>query len=253
MKLRHGIVAATIAAGTTGAVALPAGATGWHDGDGRRGEVAGQGWERHDGGRSGRHGDQRDHGGKGERRWDDRGDRRWDRGHDWGDKGDEVDNGGEQAPEALSTEDAAFLQSAGSIALNEVLQGATVLERSQDPAVLELANDVVRDHWKQLLKQVRIHEAYGIPFPTLTPEQVAAIGALQATPDDQLDATFVANQVAGHESALELFRTAAEGSDSRLVQWFAAKQVPKLERHLAEAQAIQATVTPPAPEPAPAV
>ncbi|WP_313430611.1 DUF4142 domain-containing protein, partial [Pseudomonas sp.] len=59
--------------------------------------------------------------------------------------------------------------------------------------------------------------------------------------DESFDKCYVNNQVDAHEKAVELFKKEAASSDKPELKAFASETLPKLEHHLEQAKALQAT------------
>ncbi len=173
--------------------------------------------------------------------------------------GDGGDAAARTTPASLdppSEADREFLITAARVGLAEILQGVVASQRGTDEGVRQYGNQMINDHFGQILQQLPIHLIYGVPVPATTPEQDAQLAALITEPATTFDQTYLTAQVAAHTQAIELFRSAAEGADNVFVAAFAAQQLPVLEMHLMHAQELLDSTQPepapvPVPEPAP--
>jgi putative membrane protein len=145
-----------------------------------------------------------------------------------------------------------YLAQAASIDMFEVQSGQLAFQASQNPAVVNFANMIVRDHTTSTQMLMAAAQSAGIapPPPVMLPEQQAMLDQLRAAGTGyNFDSVFKQEQIIAHESALALHHGYAQGGDVPALRATAGQIVPVVQSHLAHAQALM--VTPPPPHPAP--
>ena len=124
--------------------------------------------------------------------------------------------------------------------LYEIQSAEIALERSQSPAVRELAEMIRTDHTQasERLKQLAPQEAPQAEIPTTLDERrQGLIDNLRSASAADFDRTYLSQQVAAHEEALTLHRGFADSGDAPALAEHARTVVPKIEMHLRMAQA----------------
>jgi putative membrane protein len=140
---------------------------------------------------------------------------------------------------AATAEDVAFLNAAWQINLLEVFAGSIAEREASNPLVAELGDRVVHDHFVLLLKQARVMQQAGVPFPAgLDAGAQAKLADLRAAGD--LDTAFLEMQVGGHMMAIAVFQNEASSTGSWAVKRFAKDSLRTLNEHLWMAQLVSA-------------
>jgi hypothetical protein len=79
---------------------------------------------------------------------------------------------------APSAQDVAFLNAAWQIGLVEVFAGSMAEREAANPLVAELGDRAVHDPFVHLLKQAKVMQKAGIPYPAMDPVAQAKLSAL---------------------------------------------------------------------------
>jgi len=142
------------------------------------------------------------------------------------------------AATATSTE--AFAPMAASANLLEIETSRLALERSRDPQIRRLANEMIRDHTRASRRMDSVARAAGVqpPPPTLSARHQAIVDRLAATPGSDFDAAYLTVQADAHAEAVTLFRSYASNGDNPRLVAFARETLPTLERHAAHVQRV---------------
>ena len=141
---------------------------------------------------------------------------------------------------APSTPD--FVQTAATSDMYEVEAGKIASEKGQSPAVKQFGQMMVEAHTKttEALKGIIAAEKISVQLPTaLDAKHQGLIDALnKATPAD-FDKTYIEQQEEAHDDAEDLFEDYSEGGDNAALKSFAAKVLPVIKQHKAEAERIE--------------
>ena len=130
---------------------------------------------------------------------------------------------------------AEYVKTAGASDLYERQSSQIVLQSTQDPKIRSFAQQMLVDHAKSTadVKAAAAKSRVAAPPPALTPVQQELIAELQAESGPARDATYLAQQKASHNQALDVQKAyAAEGSAPAL-KMAAAKIVPVVQDHVA--------------------
>jgi len=133
----------------------------------------------------------------------------------------------------LSKEDHDFLSKAAEINLAEIESGKAA-ERSTDPQVKKLAEQVVRGHQTAQKQLEKLAAAKGVALPT-EPGKVARqqIDSLLKKSGHEFDKQFLLNQVKGHQEAILYFEKEAKRTSDPDIKSWAEHMIPGLKEHLA--------------------
>jgi putative membrane protein len=145
-----------------------------------------------------------------------------------------------------------YLAQAGSSDQFEIQSGQLALQASQNPAVQNFANMIIRDHTNSthMLLSAAASARITPPPAAILPAQQAMLDQLRsAGTGSNFDVAFKQVQIKAHQSALALHQGYAQGGDVAALRATAAQIVPVVQGHLAQAQAL--VVTPPPPPPPP--
>lgn len=145
-----------------------------------------------------------------------------------------------------------YLAQAASSDQFEVQSGQLALQASQNPAVQQFANMIIRDHTNstQMLMSAASAAHVPPPPPGLLPAQQAMLDQLRAAGSGYaFDRTFQQVQIQAHQQALALHQNYAANGDVPALRATAGQIVPVVQNHLVMAQALQVAPPPPPPPP----
>ena len=147
-----------------------------------------------------------------------------------------------------------YLAQAGSSDMFEIQSGQLALQASQNPAVQNFANMIIRDHTNSTqMLMAAAQSAHVTPPPAfMLPEQQAMLDQLRAAGTGyNFDSVFKQEQILAHQSALALHQGYAQGGDVPALRATAGQIVPVVQGHLVQAEALMVSQPPPPPPPAP--
>jgi putative membrane protein len=138
----------------------------------------------------------------------------------------------------LSAADKAFLTTAAKANMTEAHEGQMAAEQASRTDVKNFGVTLVQDHTQAYkdLQQVATTVGFDIPNGINTAKD-AQIVQLVRLKGEQFDKRFCADQLAGHRSAIALFKREAAHGENADVKAYAARTVPVLEKHLQMAEA----------------
>jgi putative membrane protein len=144
-----------------------------------------------------------------------------------------------------------YMMRAGSSDQFEIQSSQLALQMSRNPAVRAYAQRMIDHHNRTSAELMAIAQQNGLqpPPPQLLPPQQAALDRVRSAGPMQFDAVYKREQIAGHQEALMLHRGYRDGGDLPPFRDFAARTVPLIEGHLAEAQRLPDYAPPPPPPP----
>lgn len=144
---------------------------------------------------------------------------------------------------ALDEKDRDLVTEAGQMGKAEVAAGRIAMRRSEDPVILEFAETVVTEHGQQYARLLGIAERGIVSLDALDATHEHMLGQLREAPATDFDRIYIRTMVRGHmDSVARLQRMAQEGQDPE-VRGYAKQTLGVVERHLAEAKRIDATMT----------
>jgi len=142
----------------------------------------------------------------------------------------------ERTPPAPSV----FVKKAALDGMTEVEAGKVALAKSQDPAIRNFAERMVKDHGKANTELESLAAKKGLGAPKqLDPEHKEMLSALQSKSGKDFDQAYAEHMNMDHSKAIALFESAAGSSDPDLAQ-FAKKTLPTLKEHKELAQKLPA-------------
>lgn len=141
-------------------------------------------------------------------------------------------------PALAEDSDAEFVKKAASGGMLEVELGRHAATNASSPSVRAFGERMASDHGKanQELKDVARREGIAIPT-TMAEDHRETLDELTKLRGRELDEAYMKAMVDDHEADVEAFREQAEQPKSE-VDRFAAKTLPTLEAHLAQAKLI---------------
>lgn len=144
---------------------------------------------------------------------------------------------------ALDEKDRDLVTEAGQMGKAEVAAGRIALDRSEDPVILRFAETVVTEHGQQYARLLGIAERGIVSLDELDATHEHMLGELREAPAADFDRAYIRTMVRGHmDSVARLQRMAQEGQDAE-VRGYAQQTLGIVQRHLAEAKRIDATMT----------
>jgi len=137
----------------------------------------------------------------------------------------------------------AFVSNASQSDMYEIQAAQIAQQRSKNPDIKAFAKQMVTDHTAMMNEMKPLVAAAGQkPADSLDQRRQGFIDNLKSAKDADFDKTYIDQQVAGHQEALDLMQGyAKDGSDAGL-KGGAAKAVPKVQMHLDKAKSIQASL-----------
>jgi len=143
---------------------------------------------------------------------------------------------------AMSTD--AFVSNLTQSGMYEIKAGQIAQKRSKNADVKAFGAMMVKDHTAMDKEMAPLIQAANQkPADALDNRRSGFIDHLNSASDADFDKTYIDQQVAGHEEALDLLKGYADkGSDAGL-KGGASKAIPKVQEHLDKAKAIQAKLS----------
>jgi putative membrane protein len=144
----------------------------------------------------------------------------------------------EADPMGLPTQAPAYVEMVQSSDMFEIESSRLALQRSGDPAVRRFAQMMINDHSRMSGEMMNMARNMRLP---MSPMQMMTRHAemmerLSAASPAEFDMMYRREQLMAHEEALMLHRTYADRGDYQPLSALAARAVPAIEMHLAEAQ-----------------
>jgi putative membrane protein len=149
-----------------------------------------------------------------------------------------------EPPKQLADNDKRFVETAAKDGMAEVELGKLAVEKAKKPTVKSFAQMMVDDHSKANEELMGLAKTKNAETPTeMDPAATEKKGQLEKLTGTKFEKQYVSMMVDEHEKAVALFREqSTSGTDPELKDW-AARTLPKLEEHLAHAQALKAGKT----------
>ena len=140
------------------------------------------------------------------------------------------------AAENKNAEDLEFLTEALRTGLAEVQMGELAAERGHDPRVRAYGAKLKTDHAEQAAEIEKLLKPLNVAIPA-EPSSEAQVhhAALARLSGEEFDSRFVEMMIASHTEAIEKYGAQTHANPDRTLHDFAAKALPMLREHLAEA------------------
>ena len=139
-----------------------------------------------------------------------------------------------------------YVKMAGASDKFEITEAKLAEQRSHNSKVKHYAMMMVHDHTKSTMKvkaAARKVMGHNPAPPMLTDEQMQDLAALKATHGSHdFDRTYLDQQVASHQKALDLQQGYAQSGDAPPLRKAAEEIVPVVQSHLAMAKDIQSSM-----------
>jgi putative membrane protein len=135
-----------------------------------------------------------------------------------------------------------FIDEAYAKGVAEIEGGKVAVQKSTFPAVQAYAKKMIEDHSAAnkdlrslaIKKNVKLDDDAELMSKTKN-------YILKQRDGESFDAAYVNNQIEAHQAAIELYKDASSSQDGDVRQ-LAATSLPKLERHLADAEALVSVI-----------
>ena len=143
-----------------------------------------------------------------------------------------------------SVDTGSFVSNASQSDMYEIQAAKVAQTKSKNPDVKAFAKMMVTDHTAMSNQMKPLISAAGQqPATDLDQRRKGFLDNLNAAPAADFDKTYIDQQVAGHQEALDLMKGYADrGSDAGL-KGAASQAIPKIQMHLDKAKEIQAKLS----------
>lgn len=133
----------------------------------------------------------------------------------------------------MSNDPKDFFESAASANMLEIETGKLAAARGSDPKIKAYGQMMVKDHSKAATELKALAESKDVTLPTkmLKRHQAMYDGLKEEKTGRDFDNEFRRKMIASHKEAVSLFDQAANKSEDAELKAFAAKMLPKLQRH----------------------
>jgi putative membrane protein len=147
------------------------------------------------------------------------------------------------AGDKLAHGDRKFIEKAAEGGMSEVNEGQLAATKASDAAVKSYATMLVDDHTKANQELSQIAGAKKVELPA-APSHAMRRDAekLAKKTGMDFDRTFIDHAVKDHKKTIKDFEKEARDSKDADLKAFAQKTLPVLQKHLAEAQKVQASL-----------
>jgi putative membrane protein len=141
---------------------------------------------------------------------------------------------------AVDEGDAKFATGAANAGLAEVAAGTLASDKATNPKVKAFGAMMVTDHTKANEELMAIAKTKNITLPNEPDADHQKMKAdLAAKSGADFDKAYVDAMVSGHKKVASMFEDASKNCKDADLKAFAAKTLPTIKSHLAEAEAIQ--------------
>jgi putative membrane protein len=140
---------------------------------------------------------------------------------------------------AADIEDSKFLREAIQTRIAEVKLSEFAMHRSGDEGVRELAHRLQTESLVWLQEAAALAKDVGTGIPSApSDEALQDLASFQRLSGQEFDAAYVSYLVADHRDAVAKFGEQTHANPNPAIADFAAKALPKLQEHLAMAEAL---------------
>jgi putative membrane protein len=144
----------------------------------------------------------------------------------------------------VSEQDKTFLTGQQQTNLAEVSLGKTVMERTTNEKVRDLASHLMSDHEKVSKENTALSQKLGVTPPTEpSAEQKTTADKILAQSGEAFDRAYVDAQVEGHMKSIEKANKEISSGSNPEVKAFATSYVPKAQSHLDMSRTVQAQLS----------
>lgn len=138
-------------------------------------------------------------------------------------------------PVGKPIDDIQFVKQATENGRKEVLAARDALPQLKNPQLKQIAEMLANDHSNANERLSRLAEVKGWPVPGPS----AAAAPPTGTASSDFDAKWTAEQIAGHERSVALYRAQAVGGEDKDLRKYAKETLPTIEKHLAQLRSLQ--------------
>ena len=138
-----------------------------------------------------------------------------------------------------------FVKMAGASDKFEITEAKLAEARSHNPKIKMFARMMVRDHTQSTMKvkaAARRLMGHNPPPPMLDDEQTQNLSALRAARGHDFERTYLDQQVASHQKALDLMQGYAQNGDAPPLKKAAGEITPVVQMHLDKAKELQSSM-----------
>lgn len=136
-----------------------------------------------------------------------------------------------------------FIEEASAKGIAEIETGKLALQKSTSSEVKNFAKKMIEDHATSNRELRALASKKNIEMADDAELMAKAKKAILKQRDgESFDAAYVNNQIDAHKATIELYKDASSSNDEDVRQ-LAATSLPKLERHLTEAEALAAIIS----------
>ena len=131
-----------------------------------------------------------------------------------------------------------YVAMAASSDMFEIESSRLALQMSRNPMVRQFAQTMINDHMRMSGEMMTMARDLRLPTPPMQmmPRHAEMMQRLASATAMDFDMAYRREQIMAHEEALMLHRTYAGRGDLPALRQMAARAVPMIEMHLAEAQ-----------------
>jgi putative membrane protein len=147
-------------------------------------------------------------------------------------------NSEKKSDDKLASADRKFIEQAAASGMFEVQAAQLASTKASDPAVKSYASMLVDHHTTANKELTQLANSKGVELPAAPPRSMRRdIEQMGKKTGQELDRDFVRNVgIKAHEKDIKLFEKASKDAKDPEVKSFAAKTLPTLQEHLAQAQ-----------------
>jgi putative membrane protein len=140
---------------------------------------------------------------------------------------------------ASADSDKKFVEKAAMGGMMEVELGRHATQFASSPAVRSFGERMVADHSRANAELAAIAKQQGLPVPTALDEKHRKeVSELTEKQGSDFDEAYLKMMVSDHKDVIDEFKAQAKAGKTQVDQ-FAAKTLPTIESHLAEAQSVK--------------
>lgn len=127
-----------------------------------------------------------------------------------------------------------YVMTAGASDLYERTSSQVVLQTTNDPKIRDFAQMMITEHAKSTadVKAAATRSRVSAPPPKLMPTQAELVAQLRAENGAARDATYVAQQKASHNQALDVQKAYAMDGTAPALKAVAGNIVPVVQKHI---------------------
>jgi putative membrane protein len=127
-----------------------------------------------------------------------------------------------------------YVEMAASSDMFEIRSSQAAMARSQNPAIRQFAEMMIRDHTQMSQQLMAAAQASGMPpmSPMMMPMHAQMVARLEARSGADFDREYARQQMMAHEMALAMHSNYAARGDTPALRTVASAAVPVVTQHL---------------------